>query len=81
MRFKKILRGLLFLSHIKNVNKELMSKGEYSMKNIEENKYKNPIMEHYEVDWQMNLSKCMQAMQIQRKLTIIKGALIIRVIL
>lgn len=25
------------------------------MKNMEENKYKNPIMEHYEVDGQMNL--------------------------
>ena len=29
------------------------------MKNMEENKYKNPIMEHYEVDGQMNLSECM----------------------
>ena len=26
------------------------------MKNMEENKYKNPIMEHYEVDGQMNLA-------------------------
>lgn len=51
------------------------------MKNMEENKYKNPIMEHYEVDGQMNLSECMQAMQIQRKLTILKGALILREIL
>lgn len=30
---------------------------------------------------QMNLSECMQAMQIQRKLTILKGALILREIL
>lgn len=51
------------------------------MKNMEENKYKNPIMEHYEVDGQMNLSECMQAMQMQRKLTILKGALILREIL
>lgn len=51
------------------------------MRNIEENGYRNPAMEHYEVDGQMDLSECMQAMQMQRKLTILKGVLILREIL
>ena len=51
------------------------------MRNKEENGYKNPVMEHYEVDGQMDISECMQAMQMQRKLTILKGTLILREIL
>lgn len=47
----------------------------------ETEKYKNPVMEHYEVEGQMDILECEQMIQMQRKLKILKATLILREIL